>query len=103
MSIGCLIFLTAARPSLPAAESTLPAVAADTLRYELTAGESLVISLPGGEDATFHGIRLPSLSWIVGQSFGWRTLVGQEGREFVLIQRRTAARADTLVLVIDVE
>lgn len=101
--IGCLMFLVAARPSSPAVETTFPTVATDTLRYEVTAGESLVISLPGGQDATYRGIRLPSLSWIVGESFGWRTLIGQEGREYILIQRSTPARTDTLVIVVDVE
>lgn len=75
----------------------------DTLRFKLTAGESLVVPLPGPEGAEFRGVRLPSLSWQVGESFGWRTLPGQVGTEYILIQRRVAARTDTLVLVVDVE
>jgi hypothetical protein len=40
---------------------------------------------------------------LVDRSFAWRTLPGETGREYILIQRRTAARTDTLVLVVDVE
>jgi hypothetical protein len=75
---------------------------ADTLRYEVTAGDALVVPLPGAEDAVFRGIRLPALSWIVDRSFAWTTLPGEEGREYILIQRRTGARVDTLLLVVDV-
>lgn len=97
-----LVLLVAAIGADPPREATAPAAAADTLRYELTAGRSLVVPLPGPDDATFRGVRVPSLSWVVDRSFGWRTLPGEIGREYILIQRRTQARIDTLVLVVDV-
>lgn len=96
-----IVLLAAGGPAGQEYEATAP-LAADTLRYELTAGQSLVVSLPGPDEAEFRGVRLPALSWIVDRSFGWRTLPAEEGREYVLIQRRTPARVDTLVLVVDV-
>ena len=52
---------------------------------------------------TFRSLRAPALSWLVGRSFYWKTLLGERGREFVLIERRyQSVPQDTLVLVIDV-
>jgi len=87
---------------VPRPEATGPAAPADTLRYTLTAGQTLVVPLPGPEGATFRPLRMPALSHLADRSFGWRTLPGEQGREYVLIERR-AARTDTLVLVVDVE
>jgi hypothetical protein len=101
LALGIIVLLAAGSPAGQEYEAT-PPLAADTLRYELTAGESLVVSLPGPDDAEFRGVRLPALSWIVDRSFGWRTLPGEEGREYVVILRRTETRTDTLVLVVDV-
>jgi hypothetical protein len=98
-----LVLIVAAFSADPPREATARTAAADTLRYELTAGQSLVVPLPGRDDASFRGVRLPALSLLVDRSFAWRTLPGETGREYILIQRRTAARTDTLVLVVDVE
>lgn len=101
-ALGLLALLIAATPADRDFEATAEVAAVDTLRYELTAGQSLVVPLPGPDDATFRGIRLPSLSYLADRSFGWRTIYGQEGREYILIQRRTETRTDTLVLAVDV-
>lgn len=105
--LGIIFLLAAAGPAGEPAEATAFATeqtaATDTLRYRLTAGDALVVPLPGPEGATFRGLRMPALSWIVADSFGWRTLSGEAGREFVMIIRQTAAARDTLVLVVDVE
>jgi hypothetical protein len=102
-----VILLVAAGPAGAPAEATAPAterpVAADTLRFQLTAGDALVVPLPGPEGATFRGVRLPALSWIVDRSFGWRSLAGERGREYIKIARHHETRRDTLVLVVDVE
>jgi hypothetical protein len=92
---------------LPEATASSAAAPADTLRFTLTAGETLVVPLTPS-NATFRGVRLPALSFIADRSFGWRTLPGERGREYVIIERRTpapggGARTDTLVLVVDVE
>jgi hypothetical protein len=87
----------------PPHEATEAVAAPDTLRFTVTPGQPLVVSLPGPEDAQFRGVRLPALSWLVDRSFAWRTLPSEQGREYILIQRRTQTRTDTLVLVVDVE
>lgn len=103
LALGLVFLFLAAGPADRGDQATHRLASADTLRYTVTAGESLVVPLPGPEDATFRGIRLPSMSMLVDRSFGWRTMHGLEGREYVLIQRRVGERADTLVLAIDVE
>lgn len=103
LTLALLAGLVAAGGAEPPREATPAAVAPDTLRFRVTPGQSLVVPLPGPEDAHFRGIRLPALSLLVERSFGWRTLPQEQGREYILIQRRTPARTDTLVLVVDVE
>ena len=75
----------------------------DTLRLRVPSGEPVVTALPGESAWTFRSLRAPALSWLVGRSFYWKTLPGERGREFVLIERRyQSVPQDTLVLVIDV-
>lgn len=67
------------------------------------AGTPLVTLLPADGDLTLRPLRAPALSWLNGRSFYWRTLPGEEGREFVLVERRRGETPlDTLVLVVDV-
>ncbi len=78
-------------------------VPTDTLRLAVRSGEPLVTPLPGEAAWTFRSLRAPALSWLVGRSFYWKTLPGERGREFVLVERRYRSEPqDTLVLVIDV-
>ncbi len=95
-----LLGTAASEPPTPA--SSGPAVA-DTLRLAVASGEPLVTTLPGESAWTFRTLRAPALSWLVGRSFYWRTLPGERGREYVLIERRYRGEPqDTLVLVVDV-
>lgn len=94
------ISLLAAAPAPPPpVEATV--VQADTLRYQLTAGDALVVSLPGSENATYRLLHAPALAVIVGRSFGFRTLPGQIGREEIHIERRDGSRTDRLILVVE--
>lgn len=94
------LLLLAAAPSAPTpAETTTQA---DTLRYELTAGDALVVPLPGSENASFRMLHAPALTVIVGRSFGFRSLPGQSGRQEIHVERRDGSRTDTLVLVVNV-
>lgn len=75
----------------------------DTLRLAVRSGQPLVTALPGESSWTFRALRAPALSWLVDRSFYWKTLPGERGREFVLIERRYRSEPqDTLVLVVDV-
>lgn len=98
--LGSVLVLAASGPPAEGTQASI-AARADTLTYEVTAGSALVVSLPGPEDATFRGVRLPALAWLVDRSFAWNTLPGERGREYVVVQRRIGTRADTLVLVVD--
>lgn len=103
LALGLLVFLLAtAPPAEPSPTRAVPA-AADTLRLSVRSGEPLVTALPGESAWTFRALRAPALSWLVGRSFYWKTLPGERGREFVLVERRyQSVPQDTLVLVIDV-
>lgn len=86
----------------PATVSSEPAPT-DTLRLSVASGAPLVAALPGDPSWTFRTLRAPALSWLVGRSFYWRTLPGERGREYVLIERRYRSEPqDTLVVVVDV-
>jgi hypothetical protein len=98
---AALLLGAAATEPPPAAPS--PAASSDTLRLSIASGEPLVAELPGDPSWTFRTLRAPALSWLVGRSFYWRTLPGERGREFVLIERRYRGEPqDTLVVVVDV-
>lgn len=87
----------------PPSTLSSPAASSDTLRLSVASGEPLVASLPGDPAWTFRTLRAPALSWLVGRSFYWRTLPGERGREYVLIERRYRGEPqDTLVVVVDV-
>lgn len=97
-----LLLGTAAFTTPPPAPSA-DGFASDTVRLSIESGEPLVTALPGESSWTFRTLRAPALSWLVGRSFYWKTLPGERGREFVLIERRYRSEPqDTLVLVVDV-
>lgn len=99
--LALLLVLSAA--SAPPSPSLPSSSAADTLRLAVRSGDPLVTALPGESAWTFRSLRAPALSWLVGRAFYWKTLPGERGREYVLIERRyQSVPQDTLVLVIDV-
>ena len=83
-----------------------PAVADDTLRYAVRAGETLIVALPprvAGAEATYQVERAPALSWLVDRSFMWRTLERERGTLPVRLRRTVAGRApDVLVLLVEI-
>ncbi|MDX1531986.1 MAG: hypothetical protein R3362_10720 [Rhodothermales bacterium] len=98
-----LVPLLAAGSGPPTADATRPAVEADTFFVSVRAGRPLVTALPA-DGLTLRPIRLPALSWLVGTSFYWKTVPGESGREFVLVERqRDALPQDTLVLIVEVQ
>jgi hypothetical protein len=95
-----LLGAAAYEPPVTASSGAAPT---DTLRLSIPSGEPLVAALPGDPAWTFRTLRAPALSWLVGRSFYWRTLPGERGREYVLIERRYRGEPqDTLVVVVDV-
>ena len=80
------------------------AAASDTLRYQVRAGQPLLVALPpraGGRDAAYSVVSAPAMSWLVDRSFFWQTLATERGVMPVLL-RQTAAEADTLVLLVEI-
>ena len=89
------------RTSVLAAAS--PTVA-DTLRYQVRAGQPLLVALPsraGGREATYAVVSAPAMSWLVDRSFFWQTLPSERGL-LPVVFRQTAATADTLVLLVEI-
>ncbi|WP_412067614.1 hypothetical protein [Rubrivirga sp. IMCC43871] len=80
--------------------------AADTLRYAVRAGETLIVALParlGGTAVTYEVADAPALSWLVDRSFMWRTLARERGALPVLLRRLAPGRApETIVLLVDI-
>lgn len=104
--IGWALPLTARSSVQTAPRMVRSAVQADTLRYAVAAGESLIVQLPAevrGRDASYRLLRAPALSWLVDRSFFWRTLTSESGTMHVLVEQKGAGmEPDTLVLVIRV-
>ena len=99
--------------ALPAAAQARPPVSpagqhspADTLRYAVRAGETLIVALPprvGGAEARYQVDRAPALSWLVDRSFMWRTLARERGLMPVVLRRLVAGREpETVVLLVEV-
>ena len=85
----------------PAAQDRAPA---DTLRYAVRAGETLIVSLPGrvgGADVTYEVLEAPALSWLVDRSFMWRTLEQERGTLAIRFTR-DGRDADALVLLVEI-
>ena len=79
---------------------------ADTLRYDVRAGEPLIVALPArvrGDAVRYVVDEAPALSWLVDRSFLWRTRPGERGEVAVRLRRLTEGRADEpVVLLIEV-
>ena len=91
-------------PERTAAAPISEPVVADTLRYQVRAGQPLLVSLPsrvGGREATYGVEVAPAMSWLVDRSFFWQTLASERG-EVAVVFRQTAAAEDVLVLLVEV-
>lgn len=87
----------------PAPPGALSPAASDTLRLSVRSGEPLLALLPVESEDELRPLRLPALSWLVGPSLYWRTILGEEGFETILLERRRdGAVRDTLVVRVDV-
>lgn len=77
---------------------------ADTLRYQVRAGDALLVSLPprvGGAEVAYAVVQAPAMSWLVDRSFLWQTIPTERGLMAVVLSQTAAARED-LVLLIEV-
>ncbi|MEO0560203.1 MAG: hypothetical protein AAF170_18710 [Bacteroidota bacterium] len=105
---ACVVTLTAFSPAervadrLPSAQPTV----ADTLRYDVAAGDPLIVALPArvdGSEATYDVMEAPALSWLVDRSFFYQTVRGERGVLAIRFRRTTAAGAqDPVVLLITI-
>ena len=97
---------TASAERAPMARSSEQASRADTLRYSVRAGETLIVSLParaGGNEVTYEIDEAPALSWLVDRSFMWRTLARERGTLPVRLRRLVSGRADgEVVLLVEI-
>lgn len=86
-----------------------PSVPADTLRYSVPAGETLIVTLPDlyrGEEASYQILSAPALSWLVDRSFFWQTRREDCGVMLVSLKRDAGSGigkrdADRVVLRIE--
>lgn len=109
LTLAGVALLGAARPaertaSVASSPESGAQAFADTLRYQIRPGEPLLVALPpqvGGRDATYSIVEAPSMSWLVDRSFYWKTLPSERGTLPIRF-RRTAAYADTLVLLVEI-
>lgn len=93
----------AERGSLPV-PSAQPS-AADTLRFEVVAGDPLIVALPGRVDGTEVSYRVdeaPALSWLVDRSFYYRTMAGERGTLAVRLRRSGPGAEVPVVLLITI-
>ena len=79
---------------------------ADTLRYDVRGGETLIVALPGqvgGAEASYEVVEAPALSWLVDRSFMWKTLPQERGVLPVRLLRTAPGRApEEVVLLVEV-
>ena len=79
---------------------------ADTVRYTVRAGETLIVALPGGlagAEVTYQVLEAPALSWLVDRSFMWRTLARERGVLPVRLRRTAPGRApEDVVLLVEI-
>lgn len=96
----------AERPPAPRAYDGAEATRADTLRYTVRAGETLIVALPGragGSEVSYEVIEAPALSWLVDRSFMWRTLARERGTLPVRLRRVGGGNApDEVVLLVEI-
>ncbi len=85
-----------ARPSV---QPTL----ADTLRYEVAAGNPLIIALPArieGAEASYEVMEAPALSWLVDRSFFYQTMRGERGTLAIRLRRTSTSGGTTPVVLL---
>ena len=79
---------------------------ADTLRYTVRAGETLIVALPAsaaGSEVTYEVVEAPALSWLVDRSFMWRTLARERGTLPVRLRRTGGGLApEEVVLLVEI-
>lgn len=92
------------RPGVPVA--SVQASPADTLRYTIRAGETLIVALPprlAGSEVRYEVEQAPALSWLVDRSFMWRTLTQERGTLPVRFRRfGNRGGSDSLVLLVEI-
>ena len=92
------------RPS--GAAASVQASPADTLRYSVRAGETLIVALPpraAGAEVRYEVEQAPALSWLVDRSFLWRTLAQERGTLPVRFRRfGGSGGTDTLILLVEI-
>ena len=108
MLVSALAAEARERPAPDAVADALRAqpMAVDTLRYEVRAGQTLIVALPAefeGREASYRLLEAPALSWLVDRSFMWRTTPAERGQLPIRIERSApGAFPDTLVLLVDI-
>ena len=78
---------------------------ADTLRYTVRAGETLIVALPArvaGADVTYEVVEAPALSWLVDRSFMWQTLARERGALPVRFRRLGGPAPEEVVLLVEI-
>lgn len=79
---------------------------ADTLRYTVRAGETLIVALPprvAGDEARYEIVKAPALSWLVDRSFMWRTLERERGTLPVELRRLVSGRTpEPVILLVEI-
>ncbi len=76
---------------------------ADTLRYSVRAGETLIVALPASGEVSYHVVEAPALSWLVDRSFMWQTLARERGTLPVRLRRTAPGRAtEEVVLLVEI-
>ena len=105
MALLC-VTACAASAQRPAAPESYDRPAADTLRYAVRAGETLIVALPArvaGAEARYQVDQAPSLSWLVDRSFMWQTLAQERGTLPVRLLRRQGTRPpEPVVLLVEI-
>lgn len=106
--ILCSLALAAQPPLTSSPHAPAPVHAPqDSLTFSVRAGEVLIIDLPA-EPATdelvrYDIIRAPALSWLVDDSFFWRTQPQDAGSHNLLFRAvLPSASPDTLTVHVDV-
>ncbi len=111
LRLGLLVFAVGVVPTAQAERAPAPppyadqASRADTLRYSVRAGETLIVALPvpAGSEASYEVVEAPALSWLVDRSFMWRTLARERGVLPVRLRRTTTGRApEEVVLLVEI-
>lgn len=109
--LGLLICALGLAPTASAERAPAPPpygaaqASADTLRYSVRAGETLIVALPGsvgGAEVAYEVIQAPALSWLVDRSFMWRTLARERGTLPVRLRRTGGGAPTEVVLLVEI-